>query len=136
MGGPLVAAEPSTFDHYLRAFDYEERSHMKIGIREMLDLYKQRQVQIIDVRFREEYQVYHFDFIKHIPLNELPDRIKELDKTKTIVTVCPVYDRAAIARIYLTLRGYNSRYLVDGLIGLAQYLRGDRAREFISDATQ
>lgn len=89
-------------------------------------------MQIIDVRFREEYQVYRFGFIKNIPLNELPDRLKELDKSKIIVTVCPHYDRAEIARTFLTLKGYQSKYLVEGFLGLADYLRGDRAKDFIN----
>ena len=133
MGMPVLAAEPVTFDNYLRSFDYRERSAIKIGIQEMLNLYKQEQVQIVDIRFPEEYQAWRFGFMKNIPLNELPDRLKELDKTKLIVTVCPHYDRAEIARTYLTLQGYHSRYLVEGLLGLADYLRGDRAKAFIDD---
>jgi hypothetical protein len=70
MGAPVLAAEPLTFDNYIKSFDYRERSNMKIGILEMLNLYKQGQVQIIDIRFPEEYQVYRFGFIKNIPLNE------------------------------------------------------------------
>ncbi|MCX5828575.1 MAG: rhodanese-like domain-containing protein [Deltaproteobacteria bacterium] len=133
MGAPALAAESLTFDNYLRVFDYRERSDMKIGIQEMLNLYKQGQAQIIDIRFPEEYQAWRFGFIKNIPLNELPDRLKEIDKSKIIVTVCPHYDRAEIARTYLTLQGYRSRYLVEGLLGLADYLRGDRAKAFIND---
>jgi len=133
MSAPALAAEPLTFDNYLKSFDYRERSNMKIGIEEMLHLYKQGQVQIIDIRFREEHQAYSFGFIKHIPINELPDRIKELDKSKIIVTVCPHYDRAELARIFLTLKGYQSKYLVEGLLGLANYLRGDRAKDFINE---
>jgi rhodanese-related sulfurtransferase len=132
MGSPVLAAEPLTFDNYLKSLNYRERSNMKIGIPEMLNLYKQGAVQIIDVRFREEYQVYRFGFIKNIPLNELPDRLKELDKSKIIVTVCPHYDRAEIARTFLTLKGYQSKYLVEGFLGLADYLRGDRAKDFIN----
>ena len=90
-------------------------------------------VQIIDIRFREEHQVYSFSFIKNIPLNELPDRLEELDKSKIIVTVCPHYDRAEIARTFLTLKGYESKYLVEGLLGLADYLRGDRAKDFFKE---
>ncbi len=133
MGPPALAAEPLTFDNYIKSFDYRERSSMKIGIQEMLQLYKQGRVQIIDIRFPEEYQAWRFGFIKNIPLNELPDRLKELDKGKLIVTVCPHYDRAEIARTYLTLKGYQSKYLVEGLLGLADYLRGDRAKDFIDD---
>ena len=121
-----------TFDAYLKAFDYKERKNMKIEIPEMLSLYKQGMVQIIDIRFPEEYQVYNFSFIKNIPLNELPARLDELDATKIIVTICPHYDRAEIARTYLTLKGFRSQYLVNGTVGLAEYLRGDAARDFIN----
>ena len=136
MTPPAYAGESVSFENYLKSFDYQERRNMKIGIQEMLHLYKQGQVQIIDIRFREEHQVYSFGFIKHIPLNELPDRLKELDKSKIIVTVCPHYDRSEIARTYLTLKGYRSKYLVEGLLGLADYLRGDRAKEFIIELKQ
>jgi len=129
---PAYSGESVSFENYLKAFDYQERRNMKIGIQEMLHLYKQGRVQIIDIRFREEHQVYSFGFMKHIPLNELPDRLKELDKSKIIVTVCPHYDRAEIARTFLTLKGYQSKYLVEGLLGLADYLRGDRAKDFIN----
>ena len=124
-----------SFDDYLKRFDYKERKNMKIDIPEMLDLYKQGKVQIVDIRFPEEFQAYSFSFIKNIPLNELPARLRELDSSKVIVTVCPHYDRAEIARTYLTLKGFQSKYLVDGVVGLAEYLRGDKARDFIQ-ATQ
>jgi rhodanese-related sulfurtransferase len=133
---PVHSGESVTFENYLKSFDYQERRNMKIGIPELLNLYKQGRVQIIDIRFREEYQAYSFSFIKNIPLNELPDRLKELDRSKIIVTVCPRYDRAELARIFLTLKGYRSKYLVEGLIGLTDYLRGDRAKDFINDMKQ
>ncbi len=121
-----------SFDEYLKKFDYKERKNMKIEIAEMIDLYKLGTAQIIDIRFPEEYQAYSFSFIKNIPLNELPERLGELDKSKTIITVCPHYDRAEIARTYLTLKGYRSKYLVEGAVGLAEYLRGDNAKNFIN----
>jgi len=133
MTTPTYAGESVTFENYLKSFDYQERRNMKIGIPELLGLYKNDRVQIIDIRFREEHQAYSFGFIKHIPINELPDRLKELDKSKIIVTVCPHYDRAEIARTFLTLKGYQSKYLVEGLLGLADYLRGERAKDFINN---
>jgi len=48
------AADNVTFENYLKRFDYQERKDMKIGIPEMLQLYKQGKVQIVDIRFREE----------------------------------------------------------------------------------
>lgn len=70
-------------------------------------------------------------FAKNIPLNELPGRLSELDKDKIIVTACPHKDRAGLAMAYLRTKGFQSKYLVDGLVGLAEYLRGDRARDFV-----
>lgn len=125
-----------TFDDYLSGFDYAERQAMKIKSLEAVELYKIGEVEFVDIRFKEEQAVWSFPFMKKIPLNELPDRLSELDRNKTIVTVCPHYDRAEMARIYLTLKGFKSRYLTDGLIGLAGYLRGDEAKEFVDETTK
>ncbi len=119
------------FDDYLVNFDYNERKAMKIQIPELLNLYRNQQAQLIDIRFHEEYQAWNLGFGQHIPLDELPVRLNELDAEKTIVTTCPHYDRAEIARLYLTLKGFKSRYLTDGMLGLVNYLRGDNARNFI-----
>jgi hypothetical protein len=32
---------------------------------------------------------------------------------------------------YLKTKGFNAKYLEDGLVGLAEALRGDTAREFV-----
>ncbi|MDD5160771.1 MAG: rhodanese-like domain-containing protein [Sulfuricurvum sp.] len=129
----VSALGAETFDAYLKRFDYNERTDMKIKSLEAIELYKMGEVEFVDIRFKEEQSSWGFPFMKQIPLNELPDRLNELDKNKTIVTVCPHYDRAEMARLYLTLKGYKSRYLTDGLLGLADYLRGDEAKEFIDE---
>ncbi len=120
-----------SFDDYLKSFDYDERKAMKIKLNEMLKLYEEGKAEIIDIRFKDEYEAWHLGFGKNIPLNELPNRIDELDKNKTIVTVCPHYDRAEIARLFLKLKGFNARYLTDGLLGTVDYLRGDKARDYM-----
>ncbi len=121
-----------SFDEYLKSFDYDERKAMKIKLDEMLKLYEEGKAEIIDIRFKDEYEAWHLGFGKNIPLNELPNRINELDKNKTIVTVCPHYDRAEIARLFLKLKGFNARYLTDGLLGAVDYLRGDKARDYMA----
>jgi len=119
------------FDDYLKSFDYDERKAMKIQMKELFELLEQDAVELIDIRFNEEYEAWKLGVGKHIPLNELPDRLEEIDKNKTVVTMCPHYDRAEIARLYLKLKGYNARYLTDGMLGLVDFLRGDRARDTI-----
>ena len=117
-------------EKYLKNFDYTERLNMKIHIPELLELLKQNKVQLIDVRFKEEYKLWNFSLSKNIPLNELPQRFDELDKSKLIVTCCPHYDRAIMGRMFLIQKGYNAKYLVEGLLGLTEFLRGDKAKEF------
>jgi rhodanese-related sulfurtransferase len=117
-------------EKYLSNFDYEARNKMKIQIPELLELLKKNEVQFIDVRFREEYELWHFSFSKNIPLNEMPERYIEIDKNKLVVTACPHYDRSIMGRIFLLEKGYNVRYLVEGLLGLSNFLRGDNAKHF------
>lgn len=118
------------FEKYLEKFDYEARKKMKIQIPELLELLSKDEVQFIDVRFKEEFELWHFSFSKNIPLNEMPYLYHDLDKTKLIVTACPHYDRAIMGRIFLMQNGFNARYLVEGLLGLADYLRGDNSKHF------
>jgi rhodanese-related sulfurtransferase len=122
-----------SFDTYLKSFDYEARQDMKIKTVEMLNMIEDGTAQVIDIRFPEEYEAWHIGFAKNIPLNELPNRLDELDKTKLIITACPHNDRANIARMYLMLKGYKVRYLSDGLLTVTDYLRGENAKEFMEE---
>jgi rhodanese-related sulfurtransferase len=121
--------QPDAFDAFLEQFDNRERRYMKIRIPEMLELRREGRAQIIDIRTPEEHDAYHQDFMTHIPVDEFPKRLDELDRDKTIVLVCSVYVRAAIVRTYLTTKGYDSRYLVEGMTGFARYLNRPGARE-------
>lgn len=132
MAVPVSADEVdcTSFAAYLKNFDDYERTVMKIRIPELLELYKQNKVQIIDVRTPEEFDSSHLPFARHIPINELPQRLGEIDRNKIVVTVCRTYVRAAIARTYLVLNGFESRYLVDGMSGLSEYLQTESGKEF------
>ena len=125
--------KPLAYSDYLNSFTYEERKDMKISSIELVVMLEEGMAQLVDIRFKEEYEAWHMPASINIPLNELSKRLNELDKSKVIVTACPHKDRAIMARTFLKLKGYKTRYLKDGLIGLADYLRGDSAREFIQE---
>lgn len=129
---PSLAAG-SEFEVFLGRFDYEVRDDMKIDSKGLTPLLVSGKAILVDVRFKEEVAVWHTDFGLKIPLNELPVRLKELPRDKTIVAACPHKDRSAIAMAYLRSKGYDAKYLSDGLIGLAEYLRGERAKDFLED---
>ena len=126
-------SQETNFDTFLSHFDYEVRDDMKIDSKELIALLRTGKVVLVDIRFPEEVAAWHTGFAVAIPLNELPKRLKELPRDKVIVAACPHKDRAAIAMAYLRTKGYNARYLTDGLLGLAEYLRGERARDFMED---
>lgn len=125
-------SQAEKLDDYLAGFTYQERKEMKIDSKELVELLKTGKAQLIDVRFPEEFAAWHMGFAENIPLNELPSRLGELNKNKLIVTACPHSDRSSMARLYLITKGYRARYLHDGLLGLAELLRGDKARDFIN----
>ncbi|MGE4424088.1 MAG: rhodanese-like domain-containing protein [Pseudodesulfovibrio sp.] len=61
----------------------------------------------LDVRTNEEVSHVSFPFAKHIPLNELPNRLGELPKDKFVVAFCSSVFRGAIAYTYLLSQGYE-----------------------------
>ena len=126
-----VIASDKTFEVYILNFDYDARKEMKMNSTGLKQLLMEDGAQLIDIRFKEEYQAWKVGPSINIPINELPGRLNEIDKNKILVTACPHKDRAIVAMSYLRSKGINARYLTDGLIGLAEKLRGDDAEEFI-----
>ncbi len=129
---PALAQEPMSLDAYVRDFDYETRKTMKCSGKELLAMLVKKQAVLVDIRFPEEQRAWGPGFALKIPLNELPARLGELPRDKVIVTACPHIDRSSIAMVYLSTKGYNACYLVGGLVGLAELLRGDEARDFMA----
>jgi len=125
-------ASDTELENYIKSFDYEARKEMKMDSKGLIDLLKNGKAQLIDIRFPEEYTAWKVGPSINIPLNELPLRLSELDKNKIIVTACPHKDRAIVAMVYLRSKGLKAKYLTDGLIGLAENLRGDNAKAFVN----
>lgn len=123
-------------EEYISGFNYAARKEMKMDSKGLIKLLKEGKAQLIDIRFKEEYASWKVGPSLSIPLNELPQRLKELDNSKIIVTACPHKDRATIAMVYLRSKGIKAKYLTDGLIGLAENLRGDNAKTFINTINQ
>lgn len=126
-------SEQKQLDQYMQNFDLTEVRNMKISSMEMLNMIEEGNAVLIDVRFKEEVQSWSIPFAKNIPINELPGRLSELPKDKLIITACPHNDRANIARLYLTMKGYKARYVNDGLLNVVNYLKGGNAVEFIEE---
>jgi len=124
-------ANDQQLETYISNFNYEARKEMKMDSKGLIKSLMEGKAQLIDIRFPEEYTAWKVEPSINIPLNELPKRLDEIDINKIIVTACPHKDRATIAMVYLRSKGIKAKYLTDGLIGLAENLRGDNAEEFI-----
>lgn len=127
----LVYPDDKQLEKYISTFDYEARIEMKINSKWLIALLEDGEAQLIDIRFPEEYAAWKVGPSINIPLNALPHRLTEIDKTKTVVVACPHKDRAILAMAYLRSQEIKSKYLTDGLIGLAENLRGDNAKTFM-----
>lgn len=117
----------TTFEEYLKYFDYESIPAMKMPSKRLLEILPKGNVQLIDIRFKEEYDIWNTGIFKNIPLNELPDRLDELDRNKLIITACPHNIRSNIAMHYLKMKGFNVRFLSDGLLTFNSLLLGSGA---------
>ena len=113
----MSSAQDSVFDTFITKFDHEIRADMKIDSKKLITLLIEKTAILVDIRFPVEAKAWKS------PLNELPKRLAELPKDKIIVTACPHKDRSSIAMAYLRTKEYKAKYLIDGLIGLAENLR-------------
>ncbi len=105
-----------------------EMDGMQIEIEDFIAMYNEKKCELIDVRVPFETAVWQLNFGLKIPANELPDRLDELPKDKLIVVACPRTNRSNMARIYLSTEGFEVKYLIGGLLGLMDALKGGKAK--------
>ena len=64
-------------------------------------------IVLLDVREADELQVAAVEGAVHIPMAEIPARLNELDKNKTIVCMCHSGGRSAHVAAFLLDQGYE-----------------------------
>ena len=72
-------------------------------------------VQLIDVREQREWDSGHIPGAVHIPIKNLPEKLKSLDKRNLIVTYCQIGNRSLEAQKLLAKKGFQARTLKGGL---------------------
>ena len=89
---------------------------------------------LLDVRSKEEAgsisikMEYHFNVESiNIPINEIPDRIDEIPKEKSVAVFCPANVRSAIVYAYLLSKGFSDVRIVEGgYSALTEALKPDK----------
>lgn len=79
-----------------------------------LDKLDKERTLLLDISTATEYDTGHIEGAINIPLEELRDRISELDKDKEIISYCHVGQRGYIASRILAQKGFNSKSLSGG----------------------
>lgn len=74
---------------------------------DLADLSKDKSVTLLDVRTQEEYDEDHADGFVHIPVDELRDRMSELDPEKPVYVMCQSGLRSYIASRILMQNGFD-----------------------------
>lgn len=84
---------------------------------------------LVDVREQWEWEVARIDGAVHLPLRELPRRVRELDTRRAIVTICHHGARSLKAREFLIGAGFGDvRSLAGGIDAWAEEVERGMAR--------
>lgn len=73
----------------------------------------------LDVRANEELQTVAFSLVHHatvlhIPINEIPERLVEIPKDKSVGVFCSSGVRSAMVYFYLRSLGFDKVKIIDG----------------------
>lgn len=73
-------------------------------------------LHLIDVREAEEVAEGTIPGAVHIPLGEVPERVNELDKSKSYIIICRSGGRSGNATDFLEAQGYDATNMVGGML--------------------
>ena len=69
---------------------------------------------ILDVRSADEFKAGHLRASKNIPLDELPVRMADLDKSAAVLVICQTGGRAGRGASQLRRAGFPDVYVLEG----------------------
>lgn len=73
-------------------------------------------LQIVDVRTDREWREGHIPGATHIPLDQLPGRLSELDRAKTVAFICHSGARSELATELAAGAGMEARNIDGGML--------------------
>lgn len=79
-----------------------------------------REVQVLDVRYPNEWEAGRIDGAVHIPGDDLAERADELDRDRPVVTVCRSGQRSERAAQWLAGEGFDAENLDGGMEAWAE----------------
>ncbi|HMQ52938.1 MAG TPA: rhodanese-like domain-containing protein [Anaerolineae bacterium] len=77
-------------------------------------LQQNSEVLMLDVREEWEYAEGHIPAITHIPMGEIPNRLSEIPKDKTLIVTCRSGNRSGQITEFLRQNGYDKVHNMQG----------------------
>ena len=74
------------------------------------------EIQLVDVRYENEWHVGHIEGAVNIPEDDLQERLDELDRGRPVVTVCRAGTRSGDAAEWLRGQGFDAENLDGGML--------------------
>ncbi|MBN1150353.1 rhodanese-like domain-containing protein [candidate division WOR-3 bacterium] len=93
----------------------------------------------LDVRSKEELETISFSLVHHmpvlhIPINEIPDRLSEIPRDKTVGIFCSSGVRSTMAYFYLRTLGFENVRIIEG--GYAELVDDFKPGKLLKHITQ
>jgi rhodanese-related sulfurtransferase len=105
-------------DDFLKSmtFNYFGSGQHKIGPQAFFD---KDNALFLDVRSHEEFNTLSFPLnhhcdVLHVPIDEVPERVREIPKNKLVAIFCPASVRASMVFAYLKVAGYDNVKILEG----------------------
>ncbi|MCI8327018.1 MAG: rhodanese-like domain-containing protein [Lachnospiraceae bacterium] len=86
-----------------------------IGVKDIQNFQNREDVLFIDVRDKEDYELYHIAGAKNFPYDDMELWEKRLDREKTYVLYCERGSLSMMAAKQLLQKGYSVCTLVGGI---------------------
>ena len=79
----------------------------EITFDDFCQIYQKESLSVLDVREVEEFEVLHLEGARNLPLSQLADTYKQLDKDNLYYVICKSGMRSARACQFLAEQGYE-----------------------------
>jgi len=107
----------------------KEQKELRIELEDFIEKFNNDEAVLLDIRMPFEKKVWSIPFAIDIDAGSLEERFEELPKDKLIVVACPTIGRSPFAAAFLKEKGFNTKYLVGGLLKLMERLKGGKAKD-------
>ena len=76
--------------------------------------------QLVDVRAPHEWGAGRIPSARHLPLEQLPELVEELDRSRPVIAYCRGGTRSSMATEALSSAGFEASKLSEGIVGWEQ----------------